>query len=260
MARVVGFGVCLLGLNLGTTEAIAKDGVSLRVLTVNAWGLPRPIAPDRAHRLPAIASWLRGQRVDVAGMQELWNGSLVHLPLPVHRDEEAGDNGLAVHSPHEVSDVTVHRFEVARGFDALKRKGALRARVTLEDGQHVWVVVTHMQAGRTAGAARVRSIQLEQILGLLREVEGPAILMGDLNFDDGQPIDTASHERLVASGYLHAATKAATYSDGNRYDRVYLRDGETQGFTVEGAEVLAWEDGPLSDHLPVMVRLVLSER
>jgi endonuclease/exonuclease/phosphatase family metal-dependent hydrolase len=250
-------------------SARADDGTPLDVVTVNAWGLPAPIAPRRAHRLVALARWLQRVDADVVGMQEVWSGAVPLLPLPVVRSVGDGDDGLALRTKRGLVDVERLRFHDARGWDAMKAKGALRGRLRLADGGHVWVVVTHMQAGYGPRNAVVRERQLDQILGWIARLEGPVVLLGDLNMDDRMPEDVTGLARLASAGFVDVADRVgateATYpGDGHRYDRIFVRDGDACVLTAESVEVVRYDDDPateaperLSDHHPLHARLVL---
>jgi endonuclease/exonuclease/phosphatase family metal-dependent hydrolase len=237
-------------------------------MSFNAWGLPAPFAPARAHRLAEAAAWLQSTAPDVVALQEVWKGAAPLLPLDVSRSSEPGDDGLALHTSHRLAEVDTLRFHRARGFDALKRKGALRARVELE-GAAVWVVSTHLQSGYGAANAAVREAQVTELLTWLAPLTEPVVLAGDFNLDDLDTVDGGTVALLSEAGFVDAAlaTKAAlpTYpGDGRRYDRVLLRGGLTFDMHATGLEVVSYDDNPetsapirLSDHRPVIAHLRL---
>jgi endonuclease/exonuclease/phosphatase family metal-dependent hydrolase len=252
-----------------SVSARAEDTTSIDIVTVNAWGLPAPIAPQRAHRMRALARWLQRVDADVVGMQEVWSGAVPLLPLAVVRSGGDGDDGLALRAKRSLADVERLRFHDARGWDAMKQKGALRGRVRLAGGEQVWVVVTHMQAGYGAKNAVVRERQLDEILGWIARLEGPVVLLGDLNMDDRMPEDVTGLARLSSAGFVDVADRVgateATYpGDGHRYDRIFVRGGDACVLTAESVEVVDYDDDPateaperLSDHHPLHARLVL---
>ncbi|MFQ5417479.1 MAG: hypothetical protein ACE5FL_10580, partial [Myxococcota bacterium] len=49
--------------------------MSLRVLTLNTWGMPWPIGRDLAERMGAIGEVLPTLDLDVAAFQEVWRAS-----------------------------------------------------------------------------------------------------------------------------------------------------------------------------------------
>lgn len=230
------------------------------MVTLNAWGLPFPIAwHPRRIRFPRIARFLREGAYHLAALQELWHGApRLQLPGRLHRDDRHGDSGLALVSSLPVNDVTSRRFLAARGFDAWKQKGALRARVGTPAGE-VTVISTHLQAGDSVRDARVRASQVDDLLAMLDDAPGAAVLLGDLNLHAGNPEDRAIERRLEAAGLRDAAraTPAPTYRwKPERFDRILLRDGDDTRLAVDGA-VAAIPPAFLSDHLPVEATLRL---
>lgn len=229
------------------------------MVTVNTWGLPAPLAPDRKGRLPRIERRLREAADDLVGLQEVWAGARPWIGSSLHVPDGQGDAGLALMTPHEAMDLELHRFRSATGFDALKQKGFLSARVTLPSVGVVRVVVTHLQAGRGQRAAQVRADQVAQILEHLATVQEPVVLLGDLNLHARHPVDARTERMLAAAGLVDAAralgaTEATYPGQGERLDRVYLRCGRATCLHPEAARVLSSYE-PLSDHLPLRVDL-----
>jgi endonuclease/exonuclease/phosphatase family metal-dependent hydrolase len=244
--------------------ATAVAGDELTVVSLNAWGLPAPLAPDRAARMGSLGAWIDTLDADLVGLQELWDGAvpLVDLDLTLSRD--GGDDGLAMVSGHHLEEVGVRRFRDARSFDALKRKGILRARLVRPSGPDVWVFVTHLQAGYGRANAAVRERQLAELSAWLAETQGPVLVLGDFNVDERHPEDAPFLETVGRLGLVDAAAAVGvtdgTYpGDGRRYDRVFARDGGGWRITAEHAAVVQYgvAGGPerLSDHLPLVVRL-----
>ena len=54
--------------------AASFDGV-LSVATLNAWGLPFPIARKRGERMSRIARFVSEREFHVVGLQEVWRGA-----------------------------------------------------------------------------------------------------------------------------------------------------------------------------------------
>lgn len=238
-------------------------GEALHVVSLNAWGLPAPLAPDRRGRLEAASSWLDALDPDVVALQEVWTGAVPHLRRAVVRSSRRGDDGLALGARGALAAVDTLRFARARGFDALKQKGALRA---WSDAHGVWVVSTHLQAGRGRSNAEVRRHQLDELVAWLTPLEGPVVLLGDLNLESDDPTDLASTSALAAAGWTDVAVALdvahPTYpGNGARYDRVLVRHGRAHRVVPEHAEVVAWGTPAapvrLSDHHALSVRLRL---
>lgn len=244
----------LVAASLLSTPALAAD-----VVTMNAWGLPEPIAPDRRDRLPLIADFVRERTPDLVAFQEVWRGAVSLLGLDgLRREGRDGDSGLALWSPHPVRDVRAHTFRAARSVDAWKDKGVLAATVDFPDLGVVRVLVTHLQAGDGSRNAAVRAAQVEQILSLVDD--RPTMVLGDFNFYVDEPLDVASAGRLAERGLVDAAVHLGsiepTYpGSSHRFDQVWLA-----GLVPTALEVIAYDDDPrtrnpprLSDHRPVRV-------
>ncbi|HMV70413.1 MAG TPA: endonuclease/exonuclease/phosphatase family protein, partial [Myxococcota bacterium] len=239
------------------------------VVSANAWGLPAPLAPQRARRMQLLAQWTRGLEADVIGLQEMWAGAVPLTPLALVQSGEAWDDGLAFHSRHALDHVEARPFAQARSFDALKTKGVLRTRMVREQGPPVWLYVTHLQSGHGAANARVREQQAASLLAWLDEDAGPAVVLGDFNVDWQDPEDRPLIDHLAAAGLVDVAgalgDAAPTYpGDAHRYDRIYLRSGGGWTLVPEAVEVVQFSGGaatssprPFSDHLPVRARIRL---
>ena len=239
----------------------------LDLLTVNLWALPWPFAPEHAERQRRFADYLTKAAYHIVGIQELWwpwHRALRLDSIVFGRDRR--DTGLALAAKLAIGGTTsVRHFGCHAGFDRLKRKGLLSARVLLERGVELAVHVTHLQAGTDRSALRAR--QVEEILGHVAGDDAPAILMGDFNFHEEDAEDRRSSERLRAVGFADAAGPGArpTYSSSNRYarrracdqrfDRVFLRDGAGVRLASLGTDVVDGVAPPFSDHYPLHVRV-----
>lgn len=237
------------------------DG-SLSLLTINAWGLPFPAAWwRRGPRFRRLAALLARAEHDVVGLQEVWGGARGLLPgLGLRWPGERGDTGLGAQVAHPIRAQREHRFRRAVGSDRLVKKGLLALQIELPAGL-VWVLVTHLQAGLGAEAMAVRGEQVDELLGVLAELDGAAVLMGDLNlYEDGADLGSAA--RLAQAGLLDAASHLGDPAHTHRWeaarlDRVLLRDGGGLRLSPEAVDVLddAATEGALSDHRPVRARV-----
>jgi len=239
----------------------------LDLLTVNLWGLPWPLAIDRHARKRRFREHVLGAAYDLIGIQELWWPwrralELESLVLPASRR----DCGLALAGRMRMRMAArVHHFRHHAGPDRLKRKGVMTTRVENDDGLELTVHVTHLQAGRRRGWVRAR--QVEDILEVVDKERGPAVLMGDFNFHDGNTDDHQSCECLASAGLEDAAGGAGTrptFTSRNRYvrhrecaerfDRVFLQSGAGIRLHPVKVEVLD-RMTPLSDHHPLRARV-----
>lgn len=251
-------------------SALAADSTSLDVVTLNTWGLPAPISEHRTSRFSDIRGWLDRESADVVGLQEVWRGarSLLDAFPGLLLPERHRDCGLGLVTRHPTeSGVTRHTYVAERGLDAWKAKGAILATVKM-DGQPLQVVVTHLQSGGSVKSAQVRAAQVAELLPLLTPGQ-PAIVMGDFNLYNDIGLDRETSATLVEAGLLDAALEAGvedpTYPGWpDRYDRIYLRDGDTASIRPREVRVIGYDDDPntpapmrFSDHLPVWARLDL---
>ena len=240
--------------------ARACDGPAISVLTLNAWGLPRPVARDRRVRLPHLQQWVKDQDVDVVGLQEVWHGALSLLDLDLIRPRaDAPDAGLAIVTPHPVRERASLTFREASGVDRLKGKGVMSATIDLPDAGPTAVYVTHLQAGSGDRAAAVRSAQVDELLAFARPEVNLAMLLGDFNLYAESELDHETARRLAAAGWADVAqltgSEAPTYpGSGERFDRIYVTSSDEGCLEPTGTAVLEPEL-PLSDHLPVRAML-----
>lgn len=256
---------CLAGLALALPAAAAE----FTVVSVNAWALPAPLAPHRQERLVQLADWLGEVDADLVALQEVWRGAVTKFPVAHQRSQvHRKDDGLGLTGNASLQDFDAMHFRRATGFDALKQKGAVRARVRLDDAD-VWVVSTHLQAGRGALRASVRNDQIHELITWLDPLDGPVLLVGDLNMDASHPEDQTGWELLRLAGYADLAEQVGatdpTYpGDGRRYDRMMARSGSRHALRAEQMRVVHYDDDPdteapprFSDHRPIVARLGL---
>ncbi len=258
-----------IGAALPATAVAGDASDAIEIVSLNAWGLPSPLAPHRRERLPRIARWLQDVDPDVVAIQELWSGSTAYLPMPVQRRSVSGDDGLAIAGRAALTDRATLHFDHARGWDMFKAKGAMRGRVHTRGGPDLWVVVTHMQAGYGRANARVREAQVDQLLRWTQDLDGPIVFVGDFNVDTAFPEDAGVFKRLRAAGLVDladsfGATEATYPGDGHRYDHILARGGSGWKIVTDAVVVVEYDDDPqtaapsmFSDHRPLRARLHL---
>jgi endonuclease/exonuclease/phosphatase family metal-dependent hydrolase len=130
------------------------------------------------------------QEIWLADVEEFFDG-LPHVHKV--RDPNAstfwpptiGGSGLGVASRFPIVTSQTRAFGGRKVHaERLARKGMLHARVRVAEGIEADLVSTHMQAGYTPDAARVREDQLAQLRAFADEVgspERPLIVCGDFN-------------------------------------------------------------------------------
>lgn len=265
------------------TTAIA----TLDLLTLNTWGFRWPLARHRKTRFARINEHLRDNLYDVVALQELWAGATTALgetgltwsgrDAQAQRGLRMVDSGLGVKVRNglakSVSAVKglVRSFKQHRGWDRVKTKGIFGVDVPVEGVGTVTVVNTHLQAERKN--ARIRRSQLDEILVAVDAIETPIILCGDFNLFASCPEDRAAHASLAGSRFRDASETLdqphATYLTKNpyvggtvpdeRFDRIYLRDGVSNGKPVEltaaSVKVIVDHRAPMSDHEALAARI-----
>jgi endonuclease/exonuclease/phosphatase family metal-dependent hydrolase len=250
--------------------ALGASSSVVRVVTLNAWGLPEPIAHDRSERFPLINDWLTAAGADVIGLQEVWRGAdrLLRLAGVVHPPNRR-DSGLMLASRWPISGLTLTRYRQERGFDAWKSKGLLEAVVDTPAGP-LRAFVTHLQAGAGPKNASVRRSQVEELAVRVEASPEPVLLMGDLNFYSREPTDLASRSRLADAGLSDAAAtmgaEQATFDRlGQRFDHVLYKGNAGHRVVARDARVVPYDldpntdaPPPLSDHHPLAVSLEVS--
>jgi endonuclease/exonuclease/phosphatase family metal-dependent hydrolase len=163
------------------------------------------------------------------GMQAAWG--------PASADGLWG-NAILTRAPF--SAVEYRRFSRTQNL----RRSVLSVRVEA-DGGALWVIGTHLDNPRGAGA--VRLAQTEELLAFWAG-HTPVVIGGDLNADPGDPVIV----RLLDAGLVDVAAdlgpEATTSDDGRRIDYVLV----SPEITVVEARVL---DRWSSDHRPVVAVL-----
>ena len=241
--------------------------ISLRVLTLNTWGLPWPISSvSPTRRYPLLARFLRERAFDVAALQEVWRGT-PGLDVQGMTRPDHGTSGLALASPHRVEVVRNRRYG-RRRLLPFGDKGVLHTRIFVDDTP-ITILNTHLQAYASAKDARSRARQTDIALEEAQAVDGPVILLGDFNFYEDSAVDRASVDRITRAGFhdsLGERPPQPTFhhtSETERFDRIFVRDGGGHRFHVDDHHVEHWRFGRhrlpfLSDHLAVEVALTLT--
>lgn len=260
------------------TDATGGPSNRLRVMTWNIHGAARPNRSMLARAIHAQAAdlvMLQEIRIGQAhrlanrlGYHVIW--ARKHFPLGPAVWWRA--EGLAVLSPHRITQAATWLLSPKEGRSTYRRRIALRADLAVK-GRTIAVVNTHLASHDVADPAqpdgrRVRAEQAKRLVSLFTEhgpehAEASAIVAGDLNTD---------HEPEVLAPFVSMALKdcwgsAIEQSGGpctspaadpvQRIDYVLVG----QEWTVAHAMVPAahgdgehpWQS--LSDHLPLIVDL-----
>lgn len=176
-----------------------------------------------------------------------------------------GGSGLGIASRFPILDKLMRPFRKPHvGPERFARKGMLHARVHVGGTQpfEVDVVTTHLQAGYSDGARRVRERQLSEIRDLVDEVgsaDRAFVVCGDLNIDGLRPVrDTGEYAALTrtladffdlgadddhATFHPHPEVNPLAYrfepaGARQRIDYVLFRPPRTQHVTAEACEIV----------------------
>lgn len=210
----------------------------MTVLRVATFNIRHGVGADGRLDLARTAVAIAGLGADVVGLQEVDHaygprsrfedqatrlGSLLdqHVRFgavidrgPAGPTGERRRYGLALLARTEILEHHLHLLPADPGRPAPREpRGVLAARVAGTD--HVTFLVTHLDN-------RDRAHRAAQVQGILQHVEaldGPVVLMGDMNADPSAP-ELAS---LVAAGFRDGAWEAARRSGSGRSTRVPFR-------------------------------------
>lgn len=257
------------------TEAGSANFAELSLVVYNTHGLPELIAgDDPIERFPKIGELTTGY--DISLLQEDFAHhdlllQYVQNPTDVVRGNDVrvpecwvcSGSGLTLISNLSKPDWRIRTafkpFITCAGWlsglnDCFAQKGFQLMTLESSGGQRIFMVNTHLDAGRSELDREARASQLEQIaLTLEAQASGEAILVvGDLNLDWEIQADNELLQKFVQRLNLIAAQKGGDAANSwKTLDYIYYRSGkqaslslmsagEDTGFTNEGK--------PLSDH------------
>ncbi len=219
------------------------------------------VGMDKKLDLQRIADVILKEKPDLVGLQEVDRGvqrtegkdEIAELAKMTHMDYafahnldfQGGQYGVAMLSRFLLNNVEHRMFENKR---EAERRGMLRAEVDV-GGKLVNFVTTHLDYQYSDG----RVFETEQLLKFLENVNGPLILVADMNDEP-----TGDAYKLISSRLSDAWVASREKSDGfsypadkpiKRIDYVFFRGGELKARKALTVETLA------SDHVPVVVDL-----
>lgn len=255
----------------------------LSLLVYNTHGLPELIARDDPKaRFPKIAQLT--QKYELSLLQEDFAHhdlllQYVQKPLSVVRGNDAqtpkcflcSESGLTLIS-NLPADWTVHisfkPFKTCSGWltklnDCFAQKGFQLATLDSADGRRIYIVNTHLDAGRSELDRQARASQLNQIAHTLEAAAGndAVLVAGDLNLDWASPEDNELLQSFVQRLDLVLAQKGGDASnDWTTLDYVYYRSSEKTSLTVasagEDTEFTA-DAKSLSDHPALFTNFIV---
>jgi endonuclease/exonuclease/phosphatase family metal-dependent hydrolase len=231
--------------------------VRLRILTLNAWALPWPLADQPNARMEAIGARLASLDADVVAFQEVWSPPARRRLIAAGRSAgysevwskpgSIGASGMLVLSRLPIRESRFIRFslcgfpqDVTRG-DYYGGKGI--AIVTLETPEGpVALLSTHLiphygDYGPDDTYMGHRIAEVVELADALAQIEIPAIVVGDFNFTEREP----EYEVLIGLSGLTDVAAALEWREvtivpgppyranesppGVRIDYVFARDG-----------------------------------
>jgi len=250
---------------------------SLKVGTFNVlFQDPQNVGPYAwAARRQRVIDWILESRCDLLGLQEVLPPQRVDLDAGL--SEVYGSVGRPVKT-----DGTLHTNLV------LYRREAFR----LEESRTVWLSDEPQRPGsralrgkepdepRTATLARVRGRQgalwfvnthwdprdpelrasMADVLLAQLPPEGPLIVLGDFNADEGEPAQQAMRKAFLDSWRdRHPEGPAAItcHHFNAPFPQRHIDYIFTRGFTVDSCDVIASDGDYLSDHYPVVAKLTV---
>jgi endonuclease/exonuclease/phosphatase family metal-dependent hydrolase len=179
----------------------------LTFATLNAWGLPKPLARHTSERFDAIAANLPSLGADVVAFQEVWMHDLKERLLSVdvgrqypwrwYQEGNVDGGGLVIFSRYPILEAYFEPF-ILRGApqrldhaEYYAGKGFVHLRLSTEAGP-VSLINTHLHAQYNKDVGDdylgIRAGQAAQLSVYLRAISDPLVLAGDFNFMEGRPV------------------------------------------------------------------------
>ena len=271
-------GPLLIERPLAAARAGGSDqGLSLRLVTYNIWGLPSWLTGARAGRYPRIARELERLDPDVILLQEAWttkSREAARLDARWSMARAAGQHtffqqcGLVTLSRFPIIGGQFYPFSRAAFPDRLVNKGVLKVTLELPDGQVLNVWNVHLQDGGSPG---VRSAQVRELIARVRTAEDGQtadLVAGDFNTTPGSALyrelsdvfGPSAQELNGGAPFVTWDGLSARAGAGQTLDHVFLRR-RTRFQTVQASQHVAFSasrpEERLSDHFGIEAELNL---
>lgn len=221
------------------------------------------VGMDKKLDLQRIADVINKEQPDLVGLQEVDRGvtrtegkdeiaelaklTRMDYAFAHNLDYQGGQYGVAILSRYLIKNIDHQMFANKR---EAERRGMLRVEVEVE-GNIVNFVTTHLDYQHEDG----RVFETEQMLKFLEAINGPLIVVADLN---DEPVGGAY--KLMTSTFSDAWIESKAKGDGfsfpadkpvKRIDYIFYRKEVLKAKRAKVVETLA------SDHVPVMAELDL---
>ncbi len=182
---------------------VPAHGADLRVLSWNAFMLPKPIKfSNQSVRTEVISYALSDGEYDLIFFQEAFMGSFrekVGNDLKENYPHQyyLGNNrflypffgsGVFILSKKPFTVLDKVYFDKCGAADCFAAKGSVLIETKIPNGKTVQFAVTHLQATEKLGAVRLRQMgQINKMLQKHKKENIPQLLVGDLNTDAKEP-------------------------------------------------------------------------
>jgi len=265
---------------------------TLRIVTLNLWGIPLNLSADREHRFRAFGDVLPRLQADLVSLQEVWTendekfiisrAAAAGLSYAHYFRSGAFGSGLLVLSRYPIQEVLFHQFrlkgkpeKIWQG-DFYAGKGIGLARVQspagLLDFYNMHPIAQYASDDKDEYTAH-RTAAMYEAANFINahSPSNPVILAGDFNITPHQP----AYRMLLTLGCLtdgydtlYPDDPSITFSLENPYNRNYreperldyicLRNGENQLLEPQSAEIILKHQPeypymPYSDHYGVQL-------
>jgi hypothetical protein len=255
---------------------VILEALLVSVLCYNVHGLSSVLVDDDPEaRMPEISARLNAY--DVALVQESWSYGDALGAQATHAVVERGgrvdpgvffQTGLVTFARPRLRAVTRGSLGACSGWltganDCFADKGFQRLRLALANGAEVDFWNLHLDAGRGDDDREARAMQLANLEARVRAIsrDGPLVIAGDFNLDEGDPADHALLADFArALGLVDSGARAAPDGAfaGKRIDYIFVRSGAGVALAVvEAGEAREFSDGPTpkSDHPALFARI-----
>jgi len=270
-----------------------REGLRLRVATLNVWGLPWDLARHTLPRMRAIREGLAALDADLVALQEVWSAEARQVLLEGaeragwgwrwHNRADLGGSGLLVLSRLPIAEARFDPYRLRGRPERLRHgdywggKGFALLGIETPGGP-VAVVDTHLHAQYGADAADEylgeRAGQVVELAAGLSGVAAPLVAAGDFNLREDQPLyrvltglaglrDAAAERDARQPTVLGSNPYRSERPRGNaRIDYLFVRDGALRGIRVRSVERifdeslrLGGEPAAASDHAGLLAEL-----
>ena len=268
----------IFSLNLSSIE---EQSDKLKILVYNTHGLPEIfISDDPKKRFPIIGK--RTQDFDISLLQEDY-AHHEELSSGLNKESLAIRGGMGgtllcpfctgsgltsiFNLPNDwIVEVENNTYDTCSGWlrganDCFAYKGFQLIKITLPSSKRLYIVNTHMDAGRRDSDRAAREKQLAHIISTIKQrtTAEALIVAGDLNLNSKNPEDVKLLEsfkealRLTDSFTGHKISNKWTvldyilYKQGDELEFKSISVGEDESFVTE--------EGPLSDHPALIIEL-----